>query len=103
MELDLSGVLFEGPSASSNLNLGKHRRALFTGPLLPPSAEEDTEGTQGPERIRPATSCVAWQVGGTKREDSPVDKLIYTVTEKGLDGDSQIPVCQRLDQHREIA
>lgn len=59
-QLDLRGVLLEGPNVNSNFNLGKHRRAPFTGLLLPPSAEEETERVRGPENISPATSCVAW-------------------------------------------
>lgn len=36
-----------------------------------------------------------------RREGSPIYKLIYEATEKGLDGDRQIPACQMLDQHWE--
>lgn len=60
VQLGLKQVAARRPKASSNFNLGKHRRSLSTGTVLPPSAEEETEGVQGPENINLATSCVAW-------------------------------------------
>lgn len=60
VQLGLKQVAARRPNANSNFSLGKHRRFPSMGTLLPPSAEEETEGVQGPENISPATSCVAW-------------------------------------------
>lgn len=68
------------------------------GTLLPPSAEEETEF----KALKISVQQLPVWLGRreARKEGSPLSKPLYTVTEKGLDGDSHIPVCQTLDQHR---